>query len=522
VALFVERARSARRLFTLSADNVQAVTELCARLDGIPLAIELAAARITALSPEQLHEHLGDRFRLVAGSRRASVSRHRTMQATIDWSHRLLTDEEQLLFRRLSVFAGSFDLVAAEAVCVDQELHGNDVVELIAKLVDKSLVVYADAVAGEGRYRMLETVRQYAQEKLAGDPTGERVRNRHAAHYLTVGEDFEHRYREARFGTSVRQLHAEYTNARAALEWAEGADIEVFCGLAATWWNYWWLQSSFTEGRLWLDRALKTTVGDIRTRARLLTGKGRFAAIQGDTREAETAFTEGLALARCADDQVTIAILHNSLGIMARRRDAADADVHFHRAVAVWKSLNVPGGPIPAYSNLGDSAFSRGEYEQARAWYESAIQIGVEDSPAMAGVLGNLGHLDRHVGNYSAAREHAAASLVVAHRAEFAAGVSNALEAFAFLAAVENQAFRAAVLAAAVADLTARSGAAPYGLPCRPEAGDRLREVCGRLDKATLAQARHLAAEMTVDEVVTYALSHAEHPAAPHLSHEPE
>jgi predicted ATPase/DNA-binding SARP family transcriptional activator len=521
VALFVERARGARRSFMLSADNAQAVTELCARLDGIPLAIELAAARIAALSPEQLLEHLGNRFRLVAGSRRASVSRHRTMQATIDWSHRLLTDEEQRLFRRLSVFAGSFDLGAAEAVCMDQDLHANEIVELIAKLVDKSLVVYADAVAGEGRYRMLETVRQFAQEKLAGDSTGDRVRNRHAAHYLTVGEDFEHRYREGRFGTSVRQLDAEYTNGRAALEWAEGADFELFCGLAATWWNYWWLQGSFTEGRTWLDRALTSTVGDIRTRARLLTGKGRLAAIQGDTREAETAFAEGIALALRADDRVTIAILHNSLGIVALRCDAADADVHFHRAVAVWKSLNIPGGPIPAYSNLGDSAFSRGECEQARSWYELAIRIGVDDSPAMANVLGNLAHLEIHVGDYCAARDRAAVSLVVAHRAEYASGVSDALEAFAFLAAAENQSFRAVVLAAAVADLTARSGAALHGVPHRPEADEHLGELCGRLDNATLARARRLAAEMTVDEVVAYALSHADDPAPSLVLHEP-
>jgi predicted ATPase/DNA-binding SARP family transcriptional activator len=509
VMLFVDRARRARRSFVLTEDNARAVISLCSRLDGIPLAIELAAARSAALSPEELLEHLGNRFRLVTGSRRASVSRHRTMQATIEWSHRLLTLEEQVTFRRLGVFSGSFDLAAAEAVCVDDELPPDFVVESLERLVDKSLVVYADVVAGEGRYRVLETVRQFAQEQLASDPGADRVRNRHATHYLKVGERCERQYREGRFRNMARQLEAEYANARAALEWAEGADPELFLSLAATWWHYWWLHGSLTEGRLWLNRALASTGGSVPGRARVLSGMGRLAAIQGDSAEAERAFTEGMALALRDDDQVTLAVLHNSLGVVALwRESSAEADAHFHEAVALWDSLKMPIRAMAAYANLGESSFIRGEYDQARTQYEAAIRIGAEDDFAMATALISLANLERHVGNYGAAREHAAEGLRVAHRDAFAIGVSSGLQAFAFLAAAEDQPFHAAVLAEGSAILTERWGAAPDRIPDRPEAEQRLSEVCGRLDHANLARARSLAAAMTVDEAVAYALGY--------------
>lgn len=511
VRLFVERTRKTRPSFVLSADNARAVTQLCLRLDGIPLAIELAAARGAALSPAQLLEHLDNKFRLVAGSRRASVSRHRTMRETIDWSHRLLTAEEQRLFRRLSVFAGSFDLAAVEAVCEDDELPLNRVVEVLGKLVDKSLVAYADAVAGEGRYRLLETVRQYAQEMLAGDATGHETRNRHAVHYLHVGERFESGYRDGAFGELARVLEAEYANARAALEWTEGASTDLFLALASTWWHYWWLRGSLAEGRVWLGRARTSSGGSARTRARVLCGSGRLAALQGDLAEAETSFTEGLELALVAGDSVTAAVLHNSLGLMALRREsAAEAVAHFERAVAVWKSINMPTGLVPVYGNLGDCLFLLGEYDQAREMYRSALQISAVDSPAMATVLLSLANLERHIGEYRSASEHAGDGLRVAYRGDYVMGLSSALETVAFVAAAEEEPFRAAVLAEGSAVLNTRCGAIPDYFPYRPEAEQRLSDVCGRLDPEALASARHLAAVMSVDDVVAYALSDAD------------
>jgi predicted ATPase/DNA-binding SARP family transcriptional activator len=518
VRLFVERAHKSRQSFALTAGNAGAVTQLCARLDGIPLAIELAAARSAALSPEELLEHLGNRFRLITGSRRATVSRHRTMQETIDWSHRLLTAQEQLMFRRLGVFAGSFDLAAAETVCADHDLPSAEVVELLAKLVDKSLVVYSDLVAGEGRYRLLETVRQFAQDKLANDPWGDRIRSRHATHYLSVGESFEQRYREVRSGTLVRRLDADYSNARAALEWAEGADAALFLCLAATWWHYWWLQGSLTEGRVWLDRALAMQGGSNRARGRALSGKGRLAAIQGDIGEAEAAFVEGMALSLQADDQPNVAVLHNSLGILANKRDdAAGAEAHFRQAVAVWELLKIPVGLMAGYGNLGETCFYRGDFEQARAWYEAAIRLGFEDCLGTVTVRNSLANLERHVGSYSVARDHAVASLRIAHRTEFALGLSTTMETCAFIAAATDRPFRAAVLAAAVESIAARCGAAPDSLPDRDAAERTVSRVCGLLDEETLARARSLGAAMTIDEAVAYAIGDDDDAADPPL-----
>jgi predicted ATPase/DNA-binding SARP family transcriptional activator len=514
VQLFVERARKARPSFALTADNARAVVALCSRLDGIPLAIELAAARSSGLSPAQLQAHLGDRFRLITGSRRALVSRHRTMQETMDWSHRLLTVEEQLLFRRLSVFAGSFDLTAAENVCADQDLRSESIADLLARLVDKSLIVYSDLVAGEGRYRLLETVRQFGQEILAGDASADRIRYRHATHYLNVGEDFERRYRRGKLGRLVRQLETEYGNTRAALEWAEGEDVGLFVALAATWWHYWWLQGSLTEGRVWLDRALGSAGSNLPARARVLCGLGRIVAIQGDGVEAERIFTEGMSLALRADDRVTVATLHNSLGIVALRRDdAAEAEVHFSRAVAAWESLNSPVGLQAAYSNLGESSFVRGEYEQARAYYEAALRIDVEDCLSLATTLISLANLERHVGDFRAALGHAAEGLRVAHQGEFAIGMASGLQTLALLAAAEGRPFRASVLAESAVIITARCGASPDRIPRREEADHCLIEACGQLDDSSLQRARHLAAVMSVDETVTYALG-ADHPDA--------
>src|ERR671916_121532 len=188
--LFVERAAAVKQTFTLTDQNAVAVAQVCYRLDGIPLAIELAAARAKVLSVEQIADRLNDPFGLLSAGGRTAMPRHRTLHATMDWSHELLPDEERALFRRLSVFAGGFSLEAAESVCAGEELERDEVLELLSHLVDKSLVV-AREVSGEARYRLLETVRQYAREKLSESDEAELLRERHAGFYLALAEEAE-------------------------------------------------------------------------------------------------------------------------------------------------------------------------------------------------------------------------------------------------------------------------------------------------------------------------------------------
>src|SRR5215210_5399636 len=188
--LFVERAAAVKPSFTLTEQNAVAVAQVCYRLDGIPLAIELAAARAKVLSVEQIADRLEDSFGLLSAGGRTAMPRHRTLHATMDWSHELLPEEEQILFRRLSVFAGGFTLDAAEAVCAGEELERDEVLESLSHLVDKSLVIMRE-VGGEGRYRLLETVRQYAREKLSESGEAGQASERHAGYYLALAEEAE-------------------------------------------------------------------------------------------------------------------------------------------------------------------------------------------------------------------------------------------------------------------------------------------------------------------------------------------
>ena len=185
IELFTDRARHARPDFTVTGDNAAIVTEICRRLDGMPLALELAAARVRALSLPEILDSLHDRFRLLTGGARTAVRRQQTLRASVDWSHALLTEPERVLFRRLAVFMGGFDLDAAQAVAGDDELHPHQILDLLTLLVDKSLVV-AENAGGRTRYRLMETVRQYALEKLGESGEADEVRDRHRDHYTAM------------------------------------------------------------------------------------------------------------------------------------------------------------------------------------------------------------------------------------------------------------------------------------------------------------------------------------------------
>ena len=230
IELFSDRARHARHEFAVTDDNVAAVGEICTRLDGLPLAIELAAARVRALSLTEILDTLHDRFRLLTGGARTAVRRQQTLRASVDWSHALLSEPERMLFRRLAVFFGGFDLDAAQAIAGSSEMPRYQVVDLLTLLVDKSLVV-ADETRGRTRYRLLETVRQYAAEKLGESGEADDVRTRHRDHYTSMaalldgpaGSDY---------GQRVEQTETEIDNLRAAFAWSrESGDAELGVGV---------------------------------------------------------------------------------------------------------------------------------------------------------------------------------------------------------------------------------------------------------------------------------------------------
>ena len=298
VRLFVERAQATRADFSLTTANATWVAQVCARLDGIPLAIELAASRIHVLAVDEIADRLDDCFRVLAGGTRVGPTRQQTMQAALDWSYDLLTTSEQATFRRLSTFAGGFDFEAADAIC-DVAGGGPDILDLLGQLVDKSLVVVERTVSGR-RYRMLEPVRQHAHQLLLTSGEDASARVGHAAYYAALAERAAPMLRGPEQVAWLARLTREQDNLRAALQWAAGrGEADSVARLAAALVPFWEVQGSLREGRRWLDTVLAATdplPGALR--AKVLLGTGRLAFWQADLGAAAARFEESRALAR--------------------------------------------------------------------------------------------------------------------------------------------------------------------------------------------------------------------------------
>ena len=320
IDLFTDRARHARPEFVVTDDNVAVVGEICARLDGLPLAIELAAARVRALSLAEILDSLHDRFRLLTGGSRTAVRRQQTLRASVDWSHALLTEPERVLFRRLAAFLGGFDFDGAQTVASGSEVERYQVLDQLTLLVDKSLVV-ADDSGGRTRYRLLETVRQYALEKLGESGEADAVRTRHRDHYTAMaavldapaGSDYEHR---------LEQADIEIDNLRAAFAWSrENSAIELALTLASSLQPLWQTRGRIREGRAWFDTALADLDAQhpevaAAVRARALGDKAvldTWAGAAASTDQAEQA----LAIARDVDDPALLARTLTACGFIA-------------------------------------------------------------------------------------------------------------------------------------------------------------------------------------------------------------
>src|SRR5439155_1838301 len=305
VGLFVERARQARPNFTVTNDNAPAVAEICARLDGSPLAIELAAARVRVLSPEGIRAGLDDRFRLLTGGSKR-VARQQTLAASVEWSHDLLGERERTLLRRLAVFAGGFTLDAAEAVCAGDGIEALDVLDLLASLVDKSLVM-ADDDRPETRYRLLETIRQFASARLEASGETVALRDRHLAFQLRLAAVAESEMLAD--DDLVTRLEAEHDNLRAALDWALSRSqiddaIQLLLGLC----NLWFSRGLMREALVWLDRVLDhPDAAGSPLRYRAWWARMTRALITGEPDPAFARTAEVVELARAAGDHVYVA-----------------------------------------------------------------------------------------------------------------------------------------------------------------------------------------------------------------------
>jgi predicted ATPase/class 3 adenylate cyclase len=412
VRLFMERAASSNPGFQLTTENAPAVVHVCQRLDGIPLALELAAARLRVLAVEQLAARLGDRFRLLSGGSRSALPRHKTLRAAMDWSYDLLLPKERVIFHRLSVFAGGWTLEAAETVCSGARIPPHEALELLSGLVDKSLLIM-EAEGGEARYRLLESVRQYAQDRLVESGEAADVRRRCRDWFLALAERAEPRLRGRDSRIWLKKLETEHDNLRAALEWSEaqedGAETMLrLCG-ALGW--FWTVRGFWFEARRWMEAALERS-SEVRTPARIKVLQ-RLAVIVLRQRDYErtTALSEE-ALSLCAEsgDSTGIAVSTDHLGMVAlRQHEWTRATVLFERSLALFRELGNKWFVSMELAQLGMVARSQGDYTRAAALQMESLDLFREVGDEYYGIpyaLRNVAFVALHLGDCLQAAKH--------------------------------------------------------------------------------------------------------------------
>jgi predicted ATPase/DNA-binding SARP family transcriptional activator len=459
IKLFDERAGNAKSGFVLDERNATAVAQICRRLDGIPLAIELAAARIKVLSVDEIAARLDDRFSLLTAGSRTAIPRHQTLRAAIDWSYDLLTEPERSLLRRLSVFSGGFTLEATETVC-SQGMKLSDILDLLGRLVDKSLVIVeADSEVSGTRYRLLETIRQYALEKLVETGEASLIRDRHLDFYLRLAEKSEPNIFGSESAAWFKRLDKELDNIRAAIEWSTNSGQAVAALQIAGSLVYFW----FAHGLLaseWYDRiqqALMRPEGKERTlaRAKALNGIGfmYWADIYPTDRRPE--LEEALSIGRELGDRWNIATALRNLGLLENiMGNYPEARSYLEQSLEIWEDMGPEGkmGYANALIFLGDVAFTQGEAEWARSLFEESTLILREpgDINFLAYSIRRLGQLAWREGDYERAIQLCKESLNLNQEIDDPRGKIACVAGFAAIAMAQGKFERASRLMAAV------------------------------------------------------------------------
>jgi len=558
IRLFVERAAAARPGFALNAENATYLAQICQRLDGIPLALELAAARIKVLSPEQIASRLDDRFRLLTGGSRTALPRQQTLRAMMDWSYSLLSDEEQTLFRRLAVFAGGWTLEAAEAVCGEGS-GAFDVLDLLARLVDKSLIYTAEA-AGQIRYHRLETIRQYSREKFFETGEVARVRDRHLDYYVYFAERVDEHLQGRDQVDWQQRMAAEQDNLRAALEWGLSRDPDRALRIAGAA-NLFWTAGGFSaEGFRWTTTALErveqvplpggiTLAQRQAWRARALRGLARLHLSLGDNASAQRAAEESVAFYRQSQDRRGLAfalvvlaypleflgeraraeallresnaiareegdvyLICRSLNLLARvlveqNRDLDQPRRYMEESVRLAKEAGLRNQEAQAYEILGKIAERARDFDRARRHLQESARLYEEIGASFNVILekSNLAHLERRLGNHEQALEYYRQTIVVFKDIGQLGAVSHQLECFGFIAQAQGDYDRALTLFGAANALREK-----YRTPMTPDEqryfDEKLTGLRAKLTQdafdALWAQGR----AMALDEAVEYAV----------------
>jgi predicted ATPase/class 3 adenylate cyclase/Tfp pilus assembly protein PilF len=552
VGLFVERAQAVKPDFAIINESAPAVAEICVRLDGLPLAIELAAARIKMLPPKAMLQRVTSRLKLLTGGARDLPERQRTLRATIEWSHALLDEGEQLLFARLAVFSGGRTLEAIEAICDAQGDLPVDTFDGISSLVDKSLIRQEEGPNGEPRFVMLETVHEFAREKLAESAEAEEIKRAHAEYFLTLAEEAYPALKGLDQLEWLERLEAEHDNMRVALSWAlERKEAELTLRLGGALWWFWSMRSYYSEGRRWLEEALAIEGrGSPESRAMALAGEGALALDQGDLERVQEACEEGLELLahEARESSEAKLFLLTNLGWVAwQREDYRRATQLYEESLALSREMRDTWWIASSLFGLALVSHSQGDSERATELYEESIDLVreqgdrhrlasclnnlamvvyvqgdlgraaqlTEESVALLRELGaggfvalglcNLGWIALLQDDLDKAAELYGESLSLSWDARLNPLVQSVLEGFACVAGAEGEAERAARLWGAAQALHETKGI-PRDTDFLAEADARISAVCSGMEEEAWEEAFRKGRAMTLEEVVSYAL----------------
>ena len=515
--LFLERAKALKPGFEITEGNAMAVAQVCYRLDGIPLAIELAAARTKVLSVEQISNRLEESLRLLSAGGRTAMPHHRTLRATMDWSHGLLTQKERVLLRRLSVFAGGFTLEPAEGVCMGGSIGEGEVLDLLASLTDKSLVLFEERQDGWPRYRLLETIRQYALERLEESGEAERVRERHAMVFLELAERAHPELMGEGQVEWLERLEQEYGNLRAAMSWAlDATDAATGARMGWALWQFWWIRGHHREGRRWIEAALKSDLPP-GLRGRALVVAGTLAFSHGDYQRCEACSKEALELSRQVGDELGAAWARVGLGVVAMiRTDHEAATPHLEEALRTFHEFDEYFGVARVTTCLGMVALMRGEEAKATPMFEEGLAVArrIGDRTTAYITLYSLASLALSRRDHNDAATLFEEGITVSEQVGDRANVAYCLRGLATVAGARDQPERWALLAGAAERLLEAAGFPVYNYyEPDPYLYERtMEEMRVRLGEEAFEAACTEGREMTPERAVEYALEKPETP----------
>lgn len=509
VQLFIQRAQAVRPDFQITNENAPAVAEICHRLDGLPLAIELASSRIRMSSPEALLKRLEQSFDVLGEGTRDLPERQRTLHSAIDWSYGLLGDDEKRMLRRLSVFVGGWTFEAADAVCNTPDEGRINILDGLERLIDLNLIKPAREVKGDLRFGILETIREFSMQRLLESGEEDEVRGRQAQYYLALVEQAEPELRGFSQERWVGRLETELSNIRAVLAWCLHNDCDLGLKLCGAIWRYWETHSLIGEGRGWLEEFLAQSKHATETRGKALIAAAACAIYLGDFAAARSHVDEALVIYSDLNDKQGSARAMNELGLVALYQgDYHAAREILQESLEIKRELGNNSMIANALNNLGLVADYQGDFTSAYALHEESLALfsALEDKSGMAMAIGNLGHVAQHLGRFQEALQRQIESLRLFQDIGDIDGLAECFERLAYLSNA-NADFRTAAQWFGVADVLRKEAGTLPALADKLEYERELSKARMQLPVSSFDEAWAEGQGMTLVEAISRATS---------------